>query len=163
MQAYLRAQGQWFIYSTTQPTDGHNDRKDWDDSTERALGNITLHLAPSIQVAVSELTTVKEVWDHLKKNFGTPSIGSAYAELSRLLAMNIPTSSHPAPTITKLLSHFTYLKDTGFEFCPSAGNDYSLQAPSYYGGCSSNTQPDVAGQNQEFEAQWDRQGGHALL
>jgi hypothetical protein len=28
----------------------------------------------------------------------------------------IPTSSHPTPTITKMLSHFTYLKDAGFNF-----------------------------------------------
>ena len=116
MQAYLWAQGQWFVYSTTQPADGHDNRKDWDDNTERALGNITLPLAPSIQVAVSELAMVKEVWDHLKKNFGAPSIGSAYAELSWLLATHIPTGSHPAPAITKLLSHFTYLKDTSFKF-----------------------------------------------
>jgi len=116
MQAYLRAQGQWFVYSTTQPADGHDDRNNWDDSTERALGNITLHLTPSIQVAVADLTTVKEVWDYLKKSFGAPSIGSAYAELSKLLLTTIPAASHPAPEITKMLSHFTYLKDTGFDF-----------------------------------------------
>ena len=28
----------------------------------------------------------------------------------------IPAGSHPAPAITKMLSHFTYLKDAGFEF-----------------------------------------------
>ena len=30
--------------------------------------------------------------------------------------MTIPTGSHPAPAITKMLSHFVYLKDAGFEF-----------------------------------------------
>ena len=30
--------------------------------------------------------------------------------------MTIPASSHPAPTIMKMLSHFAYLKDAGFEF-----------------------------------------------
>jgi len=116
MQAYLWAQGQWYVYSTTQPANGHNDRNNWDDNTKRALGNITLCLAPSIQVTITDLTTVKEVWDYLKKSFGTPSIGSAYAELSKLLSTTIPASSHPAPTITKMLSHFTYLKDAGFNF-----------------------------------------------
>jgi len=116
MQAYLWAQGQWFVYSTTQPADGHDDCNNWDNSTERALGNITLCLAPSIQVAVADLTTVKEVWDYLKKSFGAPSIGSAYAELSKLLSTTIPAGSHPAPAITKMLSHFTYLKDAGFDF-----------------------------------------------
>jgi len=116
MQAYLWAQGQWYVYSTTQPADGHNDRKEWDNNTKRVLGNITLRLAPSIQVAVSKLTSVKEVWDYLKKNFSAPSIGSAYTELSKLLATSIPAGSHPAPAITKLLSHFTYLKDAGFKF-----------------------------------------------
>jgi len=116
MQAYLRAQGQWFVYSTIQPADGHDDRNNWDDSTERALGNITLHLTPSIQVAVADLTMVKDVWDYLKKSFGAPSIGSAYAELSKLLSTTIPAGSHPALAITKMLSHFTYLKDTGFDF-----------------------------------------------
>jgi len=116
MQAYLRAQGQWFVYLTTQPADGHDDRNNWDDNTERALGNITLRLAPYIQVAIANPTTVKEVWDYLKKSFGTPSIGSAYAELSKLLSTTIPAGSHPAPVITKMLSHFTYLKDAGFDF-----------------------------------------------
>jgi len=116
MQAYLRAQGQWFVYSTTQPADSHDDRNNWDDNTKRALGNITLCLAPSIQVAIANLTTVKEVWDYLKKSFGAPSIGSAYAELSKLLSTTIPAGSHPAPAITKMLSHFTYLKDAGFDF-----------------------------------------------
>jgi len=116
MQAYLRAQGQWFVYLTTQPADGHNDRNNWDDCTERALGNITLRLAPSIQVAVADLTTVKEVWDYLKKSFSAPSIGSEYTELSKLLSTTIPAGSHPALAITKMLSHFTYLKDAGFDF-----------------------------------------------
>jgi len=105
MQAYLWAQGQWYVYVSTQPADSHDYRKEWDDNTERALGNITLRLAPLIQVAVSDLMTVKEVWDHLKKNFGAPSIGSAYAELSKLLATTIPAGSHPALAITKVLSH----------------------------------------------------------
>ncbi|KIM50446.1 hypothetical protein SCLCIDRAFT_47492, partial [Scleroderma citrinum Foug A] len=33
-----------------------------------------------------------------------------------LLTTTIPAGSHPAPAITKMLSHFAYLKDTGFEF-----------------------------------------------
>jgi len=116
MQAYLWAQGQWFVYLTTQPADSHDDRNNWDDCTERALGNITLRLAPTIQVAITNLTMVKEVWDYLKKSFGAPSIGSAYAELSKLLSTTIPAGSHPALAITKMLSHFTYLKDAGFDF-----------------------------------------------
>jgi len=56
------------------------------------------------------------VWDYLKKSFGAPSIGSAYAELSKLLSTTIPAGSHPALAITKMLSHFTYLKDAGFDF-----------------------------------------------
>ena len=39
-----------------------------------------------------------------------------YAELSKLLSTNIPASQHPAPAITKIQSHFAYLKDTGFDF-----------------------------------------------
>ena len=113
MQAYLRAQGQWFIFSTAQPAD---ETDSWDEHNKKALGNITLHVSPSIQSAIVNLATIKEVWDHLKDNYGSPSIGSAYAELNRLLTMTIPTGSHPTPAITKLLSHFTYLKDTGFDF-----------------------------------------------
>jgi len=67
-------------------------------------------------VTVTDLTTVKEVWDYLKKSFSAPSIGSAYAELSKLLSTMIPAGSHPAPAIMKMLSHFTYLKDAGFDF-----------------------------------------------
>ena len=113
MQAYLRAQGQWFIYGTAHPDKEHDS---WDEHNEKVLSNITLHVSPSIQVAISHLTMVKEVWEHLKENYGTPSIGNAYAELSQLLSMTIPAGSHPTPAITKMLSHFAYLKDAGFEF-----------------------------------------------
>jgi len=52
----------------------------------------------------------------LRECLVAPSIGSAYAELSKLLLTSIPAGSHPAPAITKMLSHFIYLKDTGFDF-----------------------------------------------
>ena len=113
MQAYLRAQGQWFIFSTAHPAD---ETESWDKHNEKALSNITLHVSPSIQVTIAHLSMVKEVWEHLKGNYSAPSIGNAYAELHRLLSTTIPAGSHPAPAITKMLSHFTYLKDTGFEF-----------------------------------------------
>ena len=113
MQAYLRAQGQWFVYATTQPADEHDS---WDEHNNKMLDNITLWVSPSIQTAISHLTMVKEVWDHLKENYSAPSIGNAYAELSWLLSMTIPAGLHPAPAITKMLSHFAYLKDAGFEF-----------------------------------------------
>ena len=113
MQAYLRAQGQWFVYSTAQPTNEHNS---WDEHNEKALGNITLQVSPSIQTAISHLTTVKEVWDHLKEKYSAPSIRNAYTKLSHLLSTMIPTGSHPTPAITKMLSHFVYLKDAGFKF-----------------------------------------------
>jgi len=76
---------------------------------------------------------VKEVWDYLKKSFGAPSIGSAYAELSKLLSTTIPTGSHPAPVITKMLSHFMYLKDAGFDFIRKITLLYSIatQVPSH--------------------------------
>ena len=79
MQAYLRAQGQWFVFSTPRLADEFDS---WDEHNEKALGNITLRVSPSIQTAIANLATVKEVWDHLKENYGAPSIGSAYAELS---------------------------------------------------------------------------------
>ena len=113
MQAYLRAQGQWFVFSTPRPADEYDS---WDENNEKALGNITLCVSPSIQTAIADLVTVKEVWEHLKENYSAPSISSAYAELSWLLTTTIPASSHPTPMITKMLSHFTYLKDAGFEF-----------------------------------------------
>ena len=102
---------QW--HTTTQPTDKHNS---WDKHNEKALSNITLRVSPSIQTTISHLPMVKEVWDHLKENYGAPSIGNAYTELIRLLSTMIPTGSHPAPTIMKMLSHFAYLKDVSFEF-----------------------------------------------
>ena len=103
MQAYLRAQGQWFVFSTPRPAD---ESDSWDEHNEKALGNITLRVSPSIQTAIANLATVKEVWDHLKENYSAPSISSAYAELSQLLMTTIPAGSHPAPVITKMLSHF---------------------------------------------------------
>ncbi|KIM54158.1 hypothetical protein SCLCIDRAFT_1155022 [Scleroderma citrinum Foug A] len=120
MQAYLRAQGQWFIFMVHEPFPGFpmqsSPYDSWDENNEKALGNITLHVSPLIQTAIADFATVKEVWDHLEENYGAPSSSSAYAKLSCLLMMTIPTGSHPVPVITKMLSHFAYLKDAGFEF-----------------------------------------------
>ena len=74
MQAYLRAQGQWFVFGTAQPTDETDSQ---DEHNEKALCNITLHISPSIQSAITNLMTIKEVWDHLKDNYGSPSISSS--------------------------------------------------------------------------------------
>ena len=113
MQAYLRANGQWSVYEMARPA---ADAEEWDEKNEKALGNIALRLTPLIGSAVSHLGTTKEGWNHLKEHFGSPSIGNAYAELSKLLNTTIPAGQHPAPAITKIQSHFAYLKDTGFDF-----------------------------------------------
>ena len=91
----------------------------WDEHNKKALGNITLWVSPSIQTAISHLTTVKKVWDHLKENYSAPSIWNTYTELSWLLSTTIPASSHPTPAITKMLSHFMYLKDAGSSSLPT--------------------------------------------
>ncbi|KIM60881.1 hypothetical protein SCLCIDRAFT_26236 [Scleroderma citrinum Foug A] len=93
MQAYLRAQGQWFVFSTPCPADEFDS---WDEHNEKALGNITLHVSPSIQTAIANLATVKEVWEHLKETTAPPA------------------SAPPMPN--SMLSHFAYFKDAGFEF-----------------------------------------------
>ena len=113
MQAYLRANGQWSVYEKACPT---TDAEEWDKKNKKALGNIALRLTPLIGSAICHLLTTKEVWNHLKEHFGSLSISNAYAELSKLLNTNIPTGQHPAPVITKIQSHFAYLKDTGFDF-----------------------------------------------
>ena len=66
--------------------------------------------------AVAHFETTKEVWNHLKEHLGLPSIDNAYAELSKLLNTTIPADQHPAPAITKIQSHFAYLKDDDFDF-----------------------------------------------
>ena len=103
----------WTLNTTARPDEEHEA---WDEHTEKVLGNITLCVSLSIQVAIAHLTMVKEVWDHLKENYSVPSISSAYTELSRPLSTTISGDSHPAPTITKMLSHFAYLKNAGFQF-----------------------------------------------
>ena len=73
MQAYLRANGQWSVYEKACPA---ANAEEWDKKNEKALGNIALWLTPSIGSAVSHLGTTKEVWNHLKEHFGSPSIGN---------------------------------------------------------------------------------------
>ena len=58
MQAYLRAQGQWFVFSTPCPDEDHDT---WDEHNEKVLSNITLCVSPSIQTTIADLATVKEV------------------------------------------------------------------------------------------------------
>ena len=72
MQAYLRAQGQWFIYATAQPANEHNL---WDKHNEKVLGNITLWVSLLIQTTISNLTMVKEVWITSRKTMVPPVSG----------------------------------------------------------------------------------------
>ena len=58
MQVYLRAQGQWFVFSTPHPADEFDS---WDENNEKVLGNITLCVSPSIQTTITDLAMVKEV------------------------------------------------------------------------------------------------------
>ena len=161
MQAYLRAQGQWFIFSTPRPAD---ESDSWDEHNEKALGNITLRVSPSIQTAIATLATVKEVWDHLKENYGTPQYrlclcrtqSTSYDDHPCWLASRSCDNQNAEPL---RLPQGCWLRVP----CQCAGDDNPLQAPSYHGGCSSDSQPDLTQRNQVPEARWDRQGGNPLL
>ena len=100
MQAYLRANSQWSIYEKACPA---ADPEEWNEKNKKALGNIALRLTPSICSAVAHLGTTKEVWNHLKEHFGSPSIGNAYAELQvrSSLAPIFPLDSILLPRLPK--------------------------------------------------------------
>src|SRR5215475_8661213 len=103
MESYLMAQGQWYVVSDDAPREpdaasSDEDRANmasWRDANIKALGNLRLRLAPSINVQIKEKVTAKAVWDYLQETYGKPGVAAIYTEFKAALDLTISMSENP--------------------------------------------------------------------
>ena len=110
IEAYLNSQGQGGALTQTRPEADHADRKDWDAANLKAMGNIRLRVTPSIADKIRQFGTAKEMWDHLKREYGTPGLPVIFSHFKAALSVTIPANSHPSPAINDFISRFDKLK-----------------------------------------------------
>ena len=83
----------------------------WEESNEKAVGNIRLQLHHSIHYKYQAMNSAKAIWDGLKEEYGNPSISGIYIEFKSAMETTIPANSDPSLTINKILAHFGQLEE----------------------------------------------------
>lgn len=114
MESYLKAQGQWKVFTKTKPTTPAEKVEEWEEADLKAQGNLLLRLAPSINTAVTGKSTAKEIWDYLKDTYGKPGVPIVYQDFRAAMALSIPSDTNPIPALDKLEAHFQRLETNKF-------------------------------------------------
>ena len=133
MQSYLLSQGQWKVTTDLTPTLGTEIKEDeeskekitvytnqeavdyWEETTNKVLGNIRLHLHHTIGYQYQSYDSPRELWDVLKEKYARPGISRAFLEFCGALETRIPDLQDPRPAMDKIMSHFHTLGNLGFE------------------------------------------------
>jgi len=119
MQAYLMSLGQWkttkegatvpnLVTTKLDGVETGNNQSDidaWNETAEKAVGNICLRLSESIGSQFTSVEDPAEIWESLKEKYGSPGMPSAFIEFKGVMETVIPSSGDPAPAIDKILSH----------------------------------------------------------
>ncbi len=105
-EAYINAQGQGSILTTSRRPDGDDNQANWDELNQKAMGNIQLCVTPSITENIRSKTTAKEMWETLKAEYGKPGLLVIYPHFKAALAVTMQNNSHPAPAINEMISRF---------------------------------------------------------
>ena len=131
MKSFLMSQGQWRVLSRPCPRDISVDKnrntlesdkmpkdedleanrekiEDWEDSNQKAVGNIMLRLAPQIQgnLMAETMDGASLLWDHLEKQYGKPGIIATYLEFKVAMDIKINDQDDPTVAIDKMTAHF---------------------------------------------------------
>ena len=105
---------------TSKPPRNQSDIDSWFDTNDRALGNIMLHLHPTLATTVLNLLekTITEntdvntmfasiAWEYLEATYGKPGIAATYKELKTTMDVIIPGNADPTLAIDTILIGFT--------------------------------------------------------
>ena len=140
MKSFLMSQGQWRVLSRPCPRDISVDKngntlesdkmpkdedlevnrekiEDWEDSNQKAVGNIMLRLAPQIQGNLTPETMdgAGLLWDHLEKQYGKPGIITTYLEFKAAMDVRITDNEDPTVAINRMMAHFARCNASGLE------------------------------------------------
>ena len=77
--------------------------KAWNKSNDMAIGNITLHLSPTIQTRLNPLSlNAEDLWNWVKDTYGGASIPSVYCDLKEAISICINPNQHPGLQLDKI-------------------------------------------------------------
>src|SRR6202789_4132894 len=132
MRAYLKSQGLWAIVNGTEryPIDpnapkpspsgtspsGYTLPKEIEEAQKAywlknnaAIGTLMLHLTPAIADMCNSFNGADDIWNHLKREYSTPSLSYAYQQFKIAMNFKIDTSCHPSPQIDYLQGVYSHL------------------------------------------------------
>ena len=108
------------VADTSKPPKNQSKIDSWFDTNDRALGNIMLHLHPTLATTVLNLLekTIEEntdvntmftsiAWEYLEATYRKPGIAATYKELKATMDVVIPRNTDPTLAIDTILIGFT--------------------------------------------------------
>ena len=131
MQSFLQSQGQRKVISRPGPSpvykEGETEKdgtpkagvvatnvdsiEDWNDTDDRALGDIRLRLNSNIRQLLKDMDLAVTLWEQIKEKYGKPGLGQAFIEFKATMNTSIPPNQDPAPSLDKIMMHFACLAD----------------------------------------------------
>ena len=94
---------------STSITAGKEDLVSWNEDAEKALGNICLHLHPTIGYQFNDATSPSELWETLEDRDGAVGMTQAFIKFKAIMDTTIPQGVDLSPALDKIMSHHTCL------------------------------------------------------
>ncbi len=117
MTAFFMSQGLWGYVAGTIPVPvvaggpppvTAPDVALWNKNDEMARGNLTLHLSPAVQQAVTGNTS-QILWDAIKDRYGAVSMPRIYKDFKEAISIRFNPNQHPTPQFKKMAAAFAHL------------------------------------------------------
>ena len=131
MQLFLMSQGQWKVIARAGPSaifdtkdiddkgvaktgavpTNYDTIEEWANVDDKALGNIRLYLNSNIRQLFKDTESAALLWAEIKEKYSKPGLGQAFIEFKAAMNTFIPPNQDPAPSLDKIMTHFTRLSD----------------------------------------------------
>lgn len=94
--------------------DEKKEMKEWNREDVKCIGTITLRLSSSIRILTKDHSdSAKELWEWLKSEYDTPSVGAVFKDFNDAMNVVIPPKAHPQKAFDEIASHFSHMDNFG--------------------------------------------------
>ena len=83
-----------------------SDHHEWRHLNDMAIGNINLHLAPSIQQNFCSHDDAADLWAALRAAYGKTTFPSIYKDFKEAISIQFNPNQHPSTQFDKLAANF---------------------------------------------------------
>jgi hypothetical protein len=90
----------------------------WIKQSNRALGNMMLHLTLPIQEQITNKST-PESWEYLATTYGTPTLSTVYQDFRHAINFHLDLAKHPGPQLDYLESIYNRLNTNKVAILPA--------------------------------------------